>query len=132
MLNGKMYLINSPALISSAMRNKDLSFEVHAKKWAKGAVGLTQKQLDIIMPAYEELSHSIHTSLTGDTLYQMNAAALKDVAATLNGIDPERGLHVPDTFLWLRDLMSMATMKALFGEKNPMAPETVSYLWCVP
>jgi len=131
MVGGKIYQINSPALISSAMRNKDLSFAAHAKKWAVGAIGLTERQFQLIMSQYDELNHTIHSSLTGKDLYQMNTMALRDVADTLNAIRPESELHVPDVFLWLRDLMSLATMKALFGEKNPMTSKTVENLWYV-
>ncbi|KAM0335117.1 hypothetical protein ACHAQA_000153 [Verticillium albo-atrum] len=131
MLNGKMYVINSPSLITAALRNNDISFEPFPLELSSGIMGITARHLRIIepRPIQSELMHAIHSSLTGEPLSDLYVAALETLALTLNRIKPGTTLAVPDSFLWLRKLMTLATMTALFGEKNPIMPEHVDLLW---
>jgi len=47
MLNGKMYLINSPGLIAAGMRNRDLSFDPFSLEFAEGLLGIERKYVDM-------------------------------------------------------------------------------------
>jgi hypothetical protein len=79
----------------------------------------------------EDINHLIHSSLAGEPLHEMNKTALNDMAVSLNGIKPGTTLDVPDIFLWLRELVANATMRAMFGEKNPMTGEMIDHIWYV-
>ncbi|KAM0273895.1 hypothetical protein ACHAQH_008157 [Verticillium albo-atrum] len=131
MMNGKMYVINSPSLITAAMRNTDISFDPFLLEFSAGIIGMTTKHIRIMEPepTMKSLMHAIHSGLMGDPLHRMNVAALENLALTLNGIKPGAALAVADSFLWLRELMTVATLTALFGQKNPIAPEHVHLMW---
>jgi cytochrome P450 len=129
MLGGKMYIINSPTLIQAAMRSRNISFDPFSLEFASGALGMTKHHIETFEPEMDNINHVIHSSLSGDPVYMMNARALKDVARTLNDIKPGAIFLVNDLFAWLRELMSMATMIALFGEKNPIDREVISLVW---
>ena len=127
MLNGKMYVVNSPDLVTAAMRNVQLSFDPFVIEFSSGMLGLSDKLVKIIerKPVMDGLMHIIHTCLMGEPLYKMNIVALSKLMTTLNGIVPDSTMAIPDTFIWVQKLMAVATMRALFGEKNPFAPEHV-------
>lgn len=131
MLNGKIYVINSPTLISAAMRSKDLIFDPFILQFALAVLGASKQHVDTFAKpgVLEHISQVIHLSLTGDPVFRMNARALNDVAQLLNSIGPGSDFAVPEVFLWLRGLMSRATMVALFGARNPMTAETIDQLW---
>jgi hypothetical protein len=131
MLNGKLYVINSPSLISAAMRSKNLSLDPIAIQFATGAAGMSKQMMESIAPAMDQFSHIIHAALGGDDMYKTNARALAYVANALNDIK-SGGIHdIPNVFSWIRNLTSMASMTALFGEKNPITPEALEDLWYV-
>lgn len=132
MLHGQVYVINSPSLIAAAMRNRNLSFDPFSLEFAESAMGMTRQHVEIFSRegVMDEVNNVIHASLTGDNVYQMNRRALADVADVLNDIKPESSLDVPDVFEWLRNLMSLATMTALYGKNNPMGKEGIEQIWC--
>jgi hypothetical protein len=131
MLNGYMYVINKPALIAAAMRNRNLSFDPFTLEFAAVTMGMTKRHVEIFsgLGGMDEVNHIFHASLSGDSLSGMNARALADIAGVLNAIPPGHGLDIPHSFNWLRDLSSMATMKALFGKNNPLTLEDVKNIW---
>ncbi|PKS08611.1 hypothetical protein jhhlp_004997 [Lomentospora prolificans] len=131
MLNGYIYVINDPALISAAMRNRNLSFDPFSLEFAVGSLGMTQHHVDLFSAPgmMDEITHVIHSSLTGDNVFQMNVKALADISSLLNKVKPSEGLHVADVSHWLRDLMTMATMAAMFGKNNPFAVKDVPDFW---
>ncbi|CAM1505894.1 Fc.00g115310.m01.CDS01 [Cosmosporella sp. VM-42] len=127
MLHGKMYVINSPDLVISAMRNIDVSFDPFLIEFSAGMLGLSDKLVKIIEKKHvmDGLMHIIHTSLMGEPLYKMNVVALTNLMKTLNGIGPDSMIAVSDSWTWTQELMAVATMEALFGEKNPYKAEHV-------
>jgi hypothetical protein len=131
MLNGQVYVINEPALIAAAMRNRNLSFDPFSLEFAEASMGMTKRHIEIFAAPgkMDEVNHIIHSSLTGENVLRMNVKALGDIADVLNAINPGKGLRVPDVFDWLRELMSMATMTALFGKNNPFTREDVQNIW---
>jgi hypothetical protein len=130
MLNGKLYVINSPTLISAAMRNRDLSFDPFSLEFATGALGMLPSHVKIYAQAdaMDEVNRIIHASLTGQAVYSMNTAALADGAVVLNAISPNSALEVSDSWIWIRELVGMATMKALYGKNNPITPEAIEMI----
>ena len=77
-----------------------------------------------------DVLHAMKPAMMGPNLYRMNVRALSNVSTLLNGIGPE-GLHVSNVYLWLRDVMTMATMEGLYGKANPMRqdPTLIDSLW---
>jgi len=64
------------------------------------------------------------TTLSGDSLNRITLSGLSFVADTLNSI-PRSGISVPNLYMWLRDIMSVATSTALFGrESNPYGKDS--------
>jgi len=133
MLNGKLYLVNSPSLIAAAMKNKDVSFHPFIMEFSTGVLNLTQSHLDRFAEpgVLDDFNAMHHKNMSGDSVYRMNAAALRDFASMLNRVRPGADLHVPHVYDWLQDTVAVATMKAMFGEKNPMTPEALDLIWCV-
>ncbi|KAJ3544468.1 hypothetical protein NM208_g3026 [Fusarium decemcellulare] len=125
MLHGKMYVINSPDLISAAMKNTHISFNAFLKEVPVGLLGLDQRLADIASDqrVIDSLIHVIHSTLTGEPLYRMNVQVLSAIMGKFNGIPLGTGAEVDDTYEWIWDIMFPAGMHALFGEKNPFTSE---------
>lgn len=131
MLNGKLYVINSPSLIQAALRNNDISFDPFIVEFSKGIFGQNEKQVEVISrpTVMKELLDIIHSSLLGEPLHRLNVVALEKMMGHINVIQPNSPAAIPDAFIWIRDMMTEATAVALFGKKNPITPEHVHLLW---
>ena len=134
MLNGWLYVINSPSLISAAMRHRDLSFDPFVIEFSGAALGMTEQQIKTYSEQanLDDITDAIHKSLLGDNLLRMNISALADVAKTLNAVRPGAGLDVPDVFSWIQTVLTVASTRALFGNNNPFGPEDAKSFGCVP
>ena len=69
-----------------------------------------------ILPAYFK---SIYEGTTAQHIHQLNVTSLKHVSLHINDIGKD-GFVAPNIYLWLRDLMTVATCEALFGPRNPI------------
>jgi hypothetical protein len=137
MLAGKTYLITSPALVQSAFRNKSLSFEPFMVDFAQRMLGISDEGMMPFRAAavdgqptfMDGVIKAIHTSMMGDHLLKMNADALRLMAVSINQIGESKELD--SLYLWLRQVLSMATCTALLGSHNPMIedPSLVDALW---
>ncbi|ORY62501.1 cytochrome P450 [Pseudomassariella vexata] len=138
-LNGKIYIATSPPLIQSALRGKDLSFDPFVVDFAQKLLGLDEATMAIIRDESKgtttnaDMTKAIHGGLSGGNLLRTNRAVLEDVAAQLNAFPlGNDGLEIPDFWIWLRNLLSAATTKALYGKKaNPFdtIPTMFDDLW---
>ncbi|KAL2877214.1 hypothetical protein SGCOL_007610 [Colletotrichum sp. CLE4] len=122
-LNGKVYGIWDPILIQAVYRNRNLSFEPFAVEFAQRELGFNNETLKIIEGGnlLPEFFEGIHVGMAADNLHRMNATALSYVSDALD--DLCNGSEVYETanfWLWMRDLMTMATTEALFGPGNPL------------
>jgi hypothetical protein len=133
MLNGKMYVINSPTLISAATRCKELTFEPFVLEFTTGVLGLSKRHIEVYSkPGFlESVTPVVHSSMTGDELRKMMARGLTRLSSVLNAIKPGTTLEVDNSLRWFRDVMSQAIMYSLFGKNNPMGPEEIAALWYV-
>ena len=128
MLNGSIYVINDPSLIAAAMRNRSLSLEPFNLEFAVSTMGMTKHHLDLFSAPGRmgEILNIHHNALSPANLVPMNTTALAHIADKLNAIPAGgHGLEIPDVHEWLRELASMATMKALFGRNNPYTYDDV-------
>lgn len=127
MLAGKLYVIYSPAMIQAAMRSRDLSFMPVAEQWSGKVVGMEKEHLALAMPHMERLSHIFWTGTTGDNLARLNEAALGELARVINAIPGRAGgqaaLRIPNIINWVRKIVSLATFRAVFGDKNPLGED---------
>lgn len=138
MLNGKLYAIYDPHLIQSALRNKIASFEPFVTEFAQKTFGLSKATFKKIMSTskvVEDFTDAIHVSFQTESLHKMNVHFLERISAKMDPISQgtasvdgriggdervvEGGLEVTNLFLWVRDVMSLATTKALYGDSDP-------------
>ncbi|KAF4922163.1 5-beta-cholestane-3-alpha,7-alpha-diol 12-alpha-hydroxylase [Colletotrichum viniferum] len=136
-LNGKLYAIWDPALVQSAYRNKDLSFEPFAVKFAQKDLGLSNDVAKLLRETdlVPDFFGFIHPALNGAHLHRMNANALKYVSVELDriggGVSDESGVDVPNLFAWVRRVMTLATTEGLYGAENPVTKDLtlIDDLW---
>jgi len=137
MLNQKNYFIFSPYLAQQAMRHRNLDFDLVGLAFAKSVASISDQAMAERVKKgpntyTTETVAAIKSSLTGQGLYRMNAAMLAYVASQLNAIGAgDEGLRVPSMWLWMRDMMTMATVEAFYGHANPFRadPAGLDALW---
>ncbi|KAM0248909.1 hypothetical protein ACHAP5_003116 [Fusarium lateritium] len=131
MLNGKLYVINSPDLIQSALRNNDISFDPFILEFSVSMWGISKHAAKCIEDGENMMGglSVIHTNVMGEPLHRLNLSSLTRLTTYLNRIQPRENIHVPDISVWLRDILTDATATALFGEKNPLTLENSELLW---
>lgn len=78
-----------------------------------------------------EFFEALHLTVRGEPLHRMNANALNYISARLDFMAGEKTIGVDNFYLWLRELMTMATTTALLGKGNPLLhdPDLVNHLW---
>ncbi|KAH7312697.1 cytochrome P450 [Stachybotrys elegans] len=130
-LNGKLYVMNSPALVQAAMRTPEISFDPFFAEFTNGMLGLNSRQAAVInnKKCMEELLQIIHTTLMGPPLHKVNVNALGYLAGELNKVPRDRSLQVANSFLWLRNHLTTATGVGLYGKNNPLADKAIDLLW---
>lgn len=149
MLNGKLYLVFDANLLQSLLRNKTASAEPFSVDYAKKTFDLTQEEFQKVKApgVYDEFTDAIHASFQTASLHQMNVQFLGCVSATLDSMSNgtlrahedthgkektiDGGLQVENLYLWCRDVMSLATTKALYGDTDPFAskPSLIEDMW---
>lgn len=125
MLGGKVYAIWSPIMAQAALRNRNMTFEVFLIEFTQYIFGLTDESKHALREggAVAEILRQTPSSMAGQNLYRMNLRALVYVAERINAIG-EDGLAIENVYLWLRDMMTMATAEALYGRReNPLAKD---------
>ncbi|KAI0129669.1 cytochrome P450 [Xylariales sp. AK1849] len=119
MLNGKMYIINSPELISATFKARTLSFDPYLHKTIGSMVPLSKQAKTMF--AEEHFYHHwikvIYGKMTGTDLLKMNTVVLTDIFRQVNALP--RAVEVEDTYVWLRNVLTTSTISALLGTKNP-------------
>ncbi|POR34170.1 25-hydroxycholesterol 7-alpha-hydroxylase [Tolypocladium paradoxum] len=152
MLNGKMYTIFDPDLIQSALRSTTASFEPFVVEFAQRSFGLTDTTFAKITSQprlVPEFTEAIHRSFQPTSLQRMNIHFLGSISTKLDPISDgtlkvdeansgrerkiDAGLEVGNLFGWCRDVMSMATTKALYGNSDPFSkdPSLIPAMWYV-
>jgi hypothetical protein len=130
-LNGKLYVVNSPDLIQSALRNNDISFDPFLVEFSVSMWGISENAAKCIQNR-ENLNgglNIIHANTMGEPVQRLNLGSLTRLMTYLNRIQPQENLVVPDVSVWLRDILTDATATALYGEENPLTLEKSELLW---
>lgn len=119
MLNGKMYMLNSPSLISAAFKARTLSFDPFLLKTIHYMIPISTKAIGIFKS--EEFYHPwvkiIYSKMTGNDLYRMNVVVLNDVYDQINRLP--LNMEVEDTWIWFRSFLTTSTITSLLGKDNP-------------
>ncbi|RGP61326.1 7-alpha-hydroxycholest-4-en-3-one 12-alpha-hydroxylase [Fusarium longipes] len=131
MLNGKLYVINSPDLIHSALRNNEISFGPFILETSKAMWGLSDNAMASISVEANLKGgmQLIHSTLGGESLHKLNVNSLSRFMTYLNRIRPDETHVVDDTYIWLRDMLTDASATALFGAKNPITVDKMNLVW---
>jgi hypothetical protein len=149
MLNGKLYAVFDPNLLQSLLRNKTASFEPFAIDYAKKTFDLTQEEFQKVKApgVYDDFTDAIHASFQTASLHQMNVHFLGSISAKLDPMSngtirahtdthgkekvTNGQLEAENLYLWCRDVMSLATTKALYGDTDPFKsdPGLIEDMW---
>jgi hypothetical protein len=81
-LTGKLYVLNSPALISGAMRCPTLSADWLVVMFSKNALAASQGKLERMKDReyIQEMRKVVYSSLNGDALKPATGVALREIA----------------------------------------------------
>lgn len=134
----KLYVIFSAPLQQSAMRAKNMDAQSFTVNFIPRLFGIKQTTLDRMLGrdgVHESMSGPMArlftATLSGDSLNELTLSTLNSVADTLNAIGDD-GLDIPNIYIWLRQVMSLATAAGLFGhEHNPYGkdPAVIDAQW---
>jgi cytochrome P450 len=130
MLTGKVYAIWDPHLIAAGLRNKNLSSNPHIKTVTPIVTQVTKHTADILTgPGGDHLTdrimhHAIPNGFKGAAIQRLNEEALAALATSLSSFAAAGATEtVPNTWLWLRRLITSATGKAVYGPEDPFAKD---------
>lgn len=130
-MNKKLYVIFSVPLQQSAMCSKTMDAQSFAVQYIPHLFGVKQATLDRMLGrdgVHESMSGAMQrvfqTTLSGDPLSGLTLSTLASVADTLNAVGGS-GLEIPNMYMWIREVMSLATSAGLFGhEHNPYGKDS--------
>ncbi|KAK3372597.1 cytochrome P450 [Podospora didyma] len=127
MLNGKMYAIWDPSLVSAGLRNKNLSNTAQIKEVVKPLFQVSLAGQEILLgPKGGEivdriLLNVIPPAFKGTNLENFSGTALSLIASQLTSLATSETTSVPNVWLWIRGLVTLATSPALFGKHDPFS-----------
>ncbi|KAF4994772.1 hypothetical protein FDECE_13016 [Fusarium decemcellulare] len=130
-LKTKLYTISDPILAQAAYCDKHLSFTPFAVAGAQKISGFDDDYQQVlthtnVLPEYFK---SMYDGTTAQHIHQLNVTSLKHVSKHISSIGVD-GMEAANTYLWLRNLMTVATCEALFGPENPIrSDELVEDVW---
>lgn len=139
MLNGKLYAVYDPYLCQQVLRNNIASFDPFQLEFAQKVFGLSRVTYDKIVQqpsVFKDFTDAIHRSFQTESLARMNLLWLTDFTAKMDPISARNAVVDPDNsgreriaedgavevenfFLWCRDVMTLATTRALYGDHDP-------------
>lgn len=132
MLWGKIYAVWDPDLAHAALRSRAPAFEPLMPMYAKSMLGASDETVDKIkrkeselLPAFFE---ALQLSMTSTKVAKMNVFARRVASETFDGIDTLEGDNL---YLWVRDLITQATTRSLYGDSDPFLadPGQAQHLW---
>ncbi|RYP11199.1 hypothetical protein DL765_007852 [Monosporascus sp. GIB2] len=119
MASGKMYVLNSPELVTAAFKARTLSFGPHVRSMTKYIIPISQSASDEYCTPefYQPWSQIFYSVMTGPELVKMNATVLTDLFSQINNFP--QNMEVEDTWIWHRNMFTNSTISALLGKENP-------------
>ena len=127
MLNGKVYIVTSPELVSAVNRNsKSLAFNPFIAQLGKRITGHDEATSKIVQhnlngdegPGYVvEVHDGLVASLApGKALEKMTEAMLHEATRYFDALESDNEI---DLFLWLRSAVTLCSTRAIYGPGNP-------------
>lgn len=148
MLGGKLYSAYDPYVVNALLRSKVASPDHFWVEFGQKVFSLRLETFSKVTPALlADFTDSMHTSFSKGMLDNMKMQALGYISdkmgSTSRGrpsIDKvnagkekvtQRGIEVENLYLWLRDVMTQATTKALYGDNDPFSKnqELIEDIW---
>ena len=133
-----MYAVWEPQLAHAALRSRAASRDPFVVEFAQKSFGLSRETFakvtsnPTLVPTFTE---ALHSSMNSASVNAMNAHSLKYISQTLDNIKAgeDGGLEVPNLYLWVRDIMTLATSRSLLGKENPFEKDLslIDRLWSV-
>ncbi|KAB5576620.1 cytochrome P450 [Coniochaeta sp. 2T2.1] len=126
MLWGKLYAVWDPALAQAVLRAPQPSVEPFFIDFAAAVFGSSKETVQKIKDRNEhgliqDFGHAVHNSMNPAALRQMNMAVLKFVGETFSDANggSDGVLQYDNMWLWIKDLITIPTTRALYGRENP-------------
>lgn len=118
LLNKKVYVINSPALVNAAFANKNLSFGPFIIDFVKRMDELSPvaRKAYVEEGMHAQLMQAFSTYMTGKHLKNMISVQLGEVFRHLPC--EALSMEVPDLWLYLRDILTLGKTTMLLGSRN--------------
>lgn len=139
MLNGKIYVVTAPDLITAVNRNaKALAFNPFIAQLAKRITGHSEATSRIVQrnlngeegPGYVTEVHDgmVAALAPGKDLEYMTGGMLQEALRFLNALDTDGEV---DLFGWIRHTVTMCSTRAIYGPENPFNkdPTFVRLFW---
>jgi len=140
MLNGKVYVITSPNLVSAVNRNsKVLAFNPFIAQLGKRITGHDEATSRIVQHNLNgengsgyviEVHDGIVTALApGENLEHMTGTMLQEVSTYLDKLKDQE----IDLFAWTRKMVTICSSRSIYGPQNPLNhdPDLVTAFWFV-
>ncbi|KAH7378441.1 cytochrome P450 [Phaeosphaeria sp. MPI-PUGE-AT-0046c] len=140
-LNGKIYGVYDPHLIQQVLRARVASFEILHTEFAQKVFGLPQSVFEqLLVPGLiPDFTDGIHQSFQKESLHKMNLRWLEEFSSKMDPLSDNKavvdmdnkgkekllatGIEVENFYLWCRDVMSLATTRALYGDHDPFSKD---------
>lgn len=127
MLQGKVYIVTSPDLVTALNRNpKTIAFNPFLAQLGKRITGHDEATSQIVQhnlngeqgPGYViEVHDGIVAALApGKTLENMIKPFLEEVSGYFDALNKDNKV---DLFAWVRQMMTMCSTRAIYGPENP-------------
>lgn len=139
MLNGKVYIVTSPDLVSAVSRNsKSLAFNPFIAQLGKRITGHDEATSQIVQHNLNGEQGSgyvieVHDGLVaalapGVHLENMTEPMLREASTYLNGLGSSKEI---DLFVWIRRMVTMCSTAAIYGPENPFIknPQYSDLFW---
>lgn len=137
-----MYIVTKPDLIQQVQKqHRTLAFPPIEAKFATTVIGLSKEGQSVLarnlngddgehglsMETYAAMRAALHP---GSALDDMNRAMLAEINKSLDNLAPKNGKKQFGLFDWLRDNLTLATTRAVYGPQNPFNdPEIRHSFW---
>jgi len=120
MLWGKIYAIWDPFLAQAVLKSRACSFDEFSKDFAGRIFDLTSKSSRQVheTKVLDDFNEGIHAGLRPVHIQELSVVACGYISGRLNEV-ASNGLEIPNLFLWVREVITIASTRALFGRENP-------------
>lgn len=135
----KMYVVARPELIQTVQkRHRVLAFPPIEARFASAVCGASREAQDILarnvngdegdfglsMDSYAAMRTALKP---GELLDDMNRTMIEEIAKSLDSLEPARGeSRVIGMYSWLRDAITTATTRSVYGPLNPYDDKEVA------